>query len=159
MSSDFYSFKPESSAGKAVSMKTFEGRVVLVVNTASRCGFTPQYSGLQKLYETYKDRGLVILGFPCDQFAHQEPGTDAEIQQFCSLNFGVTFPVLKKVRVNGRNADPVFKFLKKMLPGKLGGRIRWNFTKFLIDRNGRPVKRFSPSTKPEEIEKDIQALL
>ena len=159
MSSDFFNFNSTLSNGKEVSMQEYSGKVVLVVNTASKCGFTPQYEGLQKLYEKYKDKGFEILGFPCDQFAHQEPGSDEDIQQFCKINFGVNFPLFKKVNVNGKDADPIFKYLKKALPGTIGSRIQWNFTKFLIDAEGNPVKRFSPKTTPEKIENDIQELL
>lgn len=159
MSSNFYSFNSKSSSGKDISMEDYSGKVVLVVNTASKCGFTPQYEGLQKLYEANKDKGLVILGFPCDQFAHQEPGTDEEIQEFCKINFGVTFPLFQKVNVNGKETDPIFQYLKKALPGKLSKGIKWNFTKFLIDRDGNPVKRFSPKTAPEALENDILKLL
>lgn len=159
MSSDFYSFNSILSNGKEVSMQDYSGKVVLVVNTASKCGFTPQYEGLQNLYEKYKDKGFEILGFPCDQFAHQEPGSDEDIQQFCKLNFGVNFPLFKKINVNGKDTDPLFKYLKKTLPGKIGSRIQWNFTKFLIDAEGKPIKRFSPKTIPEKLESDIQELL
>lgn len=159
MSSEFYSFKSRLSSGKEVSMQDYSGKVVLVVNTASKCGFTPQYEGLQKIYDKYKDKGLEILGFPCDQFAHQEPGSDEEIQQFCKINFGVNFPIFKKVNVNGKDAEPLYKYLKDSLPGAIGRRIKWNFTKFLIDRDGNPVKRFSPKTLPENLENDILALL
>jgi glutathione peroxidase len=158
MNTQFFQFKARSLQGKEVDMAQFKDKVVLVVNTASKCGFTPQYEGLQKLYEDYKDKGLEILGFPCNQFANQEPGGKEEIDA-CLLNYGVDFQMFDKIDVNGKNADPIFKYLKKELPGTLGGRIKWNFTKFLIDREGKPVKRFAPSTKPEKLEKDIQALL
>ena len=158
MNTQFFQFKARSLQGKEVDMTQFKDKVVLVVNTASKCGFTPQYEGLQKLYEDYKDKGLEILGFPCNQFANQEPGGKEEIDA-CLLNYGVDFQMFDKIDVNGKNADPIFKYLKKELPGTLGGRIKWNFTKFLIDREGKPVKRFAPSTKPEKLEKDIQALL
>jgi glutathione peroxidase len=158
MNTQFFQFKARSLQGKEVDMTQFKDKVVLVVNTASKCGFTPQYEGLQKLYEDYKDKGLEILGFPCNQFANQEPGGKEEIDA-CLLNYGVDFQMFDKIDVNGKNADPIFKYLKKELPGTLGGRIKWNFTKFLIDKEGKPVKRFAPSTKPEKLEKDIQALL
>jgi glutathione peroxidase len=139
-------------------MDKYKGKVVLVVNTASKCGFTPQYEGLEKLHEEYKGKGLEILGFPCNQFAGQEPGGKDEIET-CLLNYGVDFQMFDKIDVNGKNAHPIFKYLKKELPGTLGGRIKWNFTKFLIDKDGNPVKRFAPSTKPEKIEIDIRELL
>lgn len=159
MESEFYNFKSKSSSGKDIEMRDYSDKVVMIVNTASKCGFTSQYDELQRLYKTYKDEGLVILGFPCDQFAHQEPGTDEEIAQFCKLNFGVTFPLFTKVKVNGRDADPLYKYLRKALPGKLGNNVKWNFTKFLIDRSGKPVKRYSPKVSPMEFEDEIQALL
>jgi len=145
--------------GKQVPMRTYEGKVVLVVNTASKCGFTPQYKGLETLYKKYRDRGLVVLGFPCDQFAHQEPGTDAEIASFCQLNFGVTFPLMSKVEVNGKRTHPVFEFLKAKTAGILGGAVKWNFTKFLVGRDGKKVRRFSPATEPEKLERDIEEAL
>ncbi|MBN2657994.1 MAG: glutathione peroxidase [Spirochaetales bacterium] len=157
--SEFYDKEALDVQGANVSMKEFEGKTVLVVNTASKCGFTPQYEGLQKLYEKYKDRGLEILGFPCDQFAHQEPGTDEEIHQFCSVNFGVTFPLFRKIEVNGSDAHPLYQYLKKELPGTIGPAIKWNFTKFLIGPDGKPRKRFAPSTDPEKLEKYIEPLL
>ena len=159
MNQNFYSMKAELNDGNEVSMKQYEGKTVLVVNTASKCGFTPQYEGLQKLHEQYADKGLVILGFPCDQFGHQEPGSDADIQQFCSLNFGVTFPLFKKVNVNGSKTHPLYEYLKKQLPGSIGSSIKWNFTKFLIGPDGKPLKRFAPQTKPEDLEKEILPLL
>ncbi|HKJ43045.1 MAG TPA: glutathione peroxidase [Sunxiuqinia sp.] len=159
MKQKFYELSANSLQGKPVDMKQYEGKVVLVVNTASKCGFTPQYDGLEKLYETYKDRGLVILGFPCNQFGNQEPGTPEEIQNGCLVNYGVNFPMFEKIEVNGDNTHPIFQYLKKELTGVLGGRIKWNFTKFLIDRRGQPVKRFAPVTKPEKIEADIVGLL
>ena len=157
--SSFYDLKARSLQGKEISMKEYEGKVVLVVNTASKCGFTPQFEGLEKLYETYKDKGLVILGFPCNQFANQEPGNADQIASGCVLNYGVTFQMFDKINVNGKDAHPVFAYLKEKLPGLLGGAIKWNFTKFLIDRNGNPVKRFAPATTPEKIEKDIKDLV
>lgn len=156
---NFYDFEAKTLAGKTMSMADTKGKVVLVVNTASKCGFTPQYAGLETLYEKYKDKGLVILGFPCNQFGEQEPGGSGEIQEFCQVNYGVTFPIMSKVDVNGDNADPIFKYLKSNLGGLLGSRIKWNFTKFLLDRNGKPVERFSPLTTPEKIEPAIQKLL
>lgn len=155
----FYDFDARTLAGKTMSMADTRGKVVLVVNTASKCGFTPQYAGLEKLYEKYKDQGLVIIGFPCNQFGEQEPGGSGEIQEFCQVNYGVTFPIMSKVDVNGDNADPIFKYLKSQLGSILGSRIKWNFTKFLLDRNGKPVERFSPLTTPEKIEPAIKKLL
>lgn len=158
MNEKFYSQSANSLIGSEIKMDKYKGKVVLVVNTASKCGFTPQYEGLEKLHEEYKDKGLEILGFPCNQFASQEPGGKDEIES-CLLNYGVDFQMFDKVNVNGKEAHPIFKYLKKELPGTLGGRIKWNFTKFLIDQDGKPVKRFSPATKPEKIEKDIQLLM
>jgi len=158
MSTQFYNYKATSLNGKEISMDQYKGKVVLVVNTASKCGFTPQYEGLEKLHKEYKDKGLEILGFPCNQFANQEPGGKDDIDA-CLLNYGVDFQMFNKIDVNGKNADPIFKYLKKELPGTLGGRIKWNFTKFLIDKDGNPVKRFSPSTKPEKLVADIEAFL
>ncbi|HLP06486.1 MAG TPA: glutathione peroxidase [Paludibacter sp.] len=155
----FYSFTEKNLQGKAVSMESFKGKVVLVVNTASKCGFTPQYEGLEKLYKEYKGKGLVILGFPCNQFGGQEPGSPEEISNFCSLNYGVTFPMFSKIEVNGKNASPLYKYLKNELPGTFGNEIKWNFTKFLIDREGKPVKRYASNVKPESIRTDIETLL
>ena len=140
-------------------MADYEGKVVLVVNTASKCGFTPQYAGLQELYERYQSKGLVILGFPCDQFAHQEPGSEEEIAQFCEMNYGVTFPMFAKVDVNGKNTHPVIQLLKDNLKSPLGKAIKWNFTKFLIGPDGTPLKRYEPTVTPEAIEPDIQQQL
>ncbi|MFD2202486.1 glutathione peroxidase [Shivajiella indica] len=152
MGSTFYEFKAKTLQGKEVSMDEFKGKTVLVVNTASQCGLTPQFEGLEKLYEKYKDKGLVILGFPCNQFGNQEPGDEKSISEGCVLNYGVTFPMFSKIDVNGDTAHPLFKYLKSKLGGILGSKIKWNFTKFLVDENGRPVKRFSPITKPEVID-------
>lgn len=136
------------------------GKATLVVNVASKCGFTPQYKGLEALYREYKDRGLQVLGFPCDQFGHQEPGDEAEIQQFCSLAYDVTFPMFAKIDVNGANAHPLYKALKKAAPGLLGTEgIKWNFTKFLLDEHGQVVGRYAPTTKPESLKADIEQLL
>lgn len=145
--------------GEVVTLDKYRGKPVLIVNTASKCGFTPQYEGLQKIYEEFREQGLVVLGFPSDQFAHQEPGTDAEIDEFCKVNFGVTFPISTKVDVNGDQEHPVFKFLKTHAGGVLGNRIKWNFTKFLVAPDGKKVKRFAPATKPESMKNDIQKLL
>ncbi len=154
-----YDFKALNNKGAEVDFSQYEGKVLLIVNTASKCGFTPQYDGLEALYQKYKDRGLVIIGFPCDQFAHQEPGTDAEIAEFCRINHGVTFPLMSKVNVNGKDAHPVFKYLKEETRGLLGSSIKWNFTKFLISRDGSRIKRYAPTATPESFEKDIAALL
>lgn len=155
----FYDYDAISNSGKTVSMNEYKGKTILIVNTASKCGFTYQYEGLQKLYEQYKDKGLVILGFPCDQFAHQEPGTNSEIADFCKLNFGVTFPLFQKIDVNGKNTHPIFKYLKKELSGFLGNKIKWNFTKFLISPDGKPIKRYPSTAEPEKIGQDILKLL
>jgi len=148
-----------SSRGETVPLATYAGRPMLVVNTASQCGFTPQYEGLQALHEEYADQGLVVIGFPCDQFAGQEPGDDAEIEEFCRVNYGVEFPLSTKVDVNGNATHPVFAFLKERAGGRLGSAIKWNFTKFLVAPDGTTVKRYGPTTKPEAIRADIEALL
>jgi len=148
-----------NNRGEEVSLGDYAGQPVLIVNTASKCGFTPQYDGLQKLHEEFKDQGLVVLGFPCDQFAHQEPGDDAQIDEFCKINYGVTFPLSQKVDVNGKNTSPVFEFLKGRAGGLLGSSVKWNFTKFLVGPDGTTVKRYAPKTSPEDIEPDIAALL
>lgn len=159
MSSTFYRFKAKTLQGKEISMEEYMGKTILVVNTASKCGLTPQYEGLEKLYRKYKDKGLVILGFPCNQFGKQEPGDEKSISQGCLINYGVSFPMFSKIEVNGNNAHPIYKYLKNKLKGILGGRIKWNFTKFLIDNEGNPVKRFSPTTNPKNIEKHIEKIL
>ncbi|TKB03782.1 glutathione peroxidase [Alteromonas portus] len=146
--------------GEQTTLEQYKGKVLLIVNTASKCGFTPQYEGLEALYKKYNDRGFEILGFPCDQFGHQEPGSDEDIAQFCSLNFGVSFPLFKKTNVNGPDANPLFEEIKHQAPGLLGTkRIKWNFTKFLVSDQGKVLKRFAPTVKPEAIEKDIVKLL
>lgn len=154
-----YDFKAVRNNGSEFDFADLKGKVVMVVNTASKCGFTPQYKGLEALYQKYKDQGLVIIGFPCDQFAHQEPGDDAQIAQFCEINFGVTFPLMKKVDVNGENAHPVFKYLKSETKGLLGSAVKWNFTKFLVNRDGTRIERFAPVTTPESLDKKIADLL
>ena len=176
-----YDYKSLSNTGAEVDFSQYEGKVLMIVNTASKCGFTPQYDGLEELYRKYKDQGLVIIGFPCDQFAGQEPGSDEEIEEFCRLNHGVTFPLMAKTEVNGTNAEPIFEYLKtqapteeykgikakatqKMLKGisksvEKNSDILWNFTKFLISRDGSVVKRYAPTTEPKEIEADIKAML
>ncbi|MBO4842468.1 MAG: glutathione peroxidase [Bacteroidales bacterium] len=176
-----YDFKALSNRGADMDFAQFEGKVLMIVNTASKCGFTPQYDGMEALYQKYKDQGFAIVGFPCDQFAHQEPGSDEEIAEFCRINHGVTFQLMKKIDVNGPNADPIFEYLKSAAPAEeykglkakathslLKGisksvekdsDILWNFTKFLINRDGTVVKRYAPVTTPEDIEKDIQEML
>jgi glutathione peroxidase len=146
--------------GEQTTLEQYKGKVLLIVNTASKCGFTPQYEGLESLHKKYNDKGFEILGFPCDQFGHQEPGSDEDIAQFCSLNFGVSFPLFKKTNVNGPDANPLFEELKNEAPGLLGTkRIKWNFTKFLVNAQGKVLKRYAPTVKPEAIEKDIAKLL
>jgi len=176
-----YDYKTLSNKGAEVSLKDYEGKVLLIVNTASKCGFTPQYDGLEALYQKYKDQGLVILGFPCDQFAGQEPGTNEQIEEFCRLNHGVTFPLMAKTDVNGPKAEPVFEYLKaqapteeykglkakathKLLKGisksvEKDSDILWNFTKFLVSRDGRTVKRFPPTAEPKDFEAEVKAML
>ena len=176
-----YDFKTVGNKGAEVDFAQFEGKVLMVVNTASKCGFTPQYDGLEALYQKYKDQGLVIVGFPCDQFAGQEPGSNDEIAEFCRLNHGVTFPLMAKTDVNGPNAEPIFEYLKSVAPSEsydglkakatklmLKGisksvekesDILWNFTKFLVNRDGTVIKRYAPVTTPEDIEKDIKEML
>ena len=156
---NIYDFKVHDAKGEEVPMTEYQGKVLLIVNTATGCGFTPQYEGLQKLYDRYNDRGFVILDFPCNQFGHQAPGTEAEIQEFCTLKYKTTFPLFAKIEVNGKNVDPLFDFLKKQKGGFLGKDIKWNFTKFLISRDGTVVERYAPATKPEKIECDILKLL
>ncbi|HVK29808.1 MAG TPA: glutathione peroxidase [Nocardioides sp.] len=152
-------FSATSIDGKPVDLSSYDGKVVLVVNTASKCGFTPQYKGLQELQDTYGERGFEVLGFPCDQFGHQEPGDEEEIATFCERNFGVTFPMFAKIDVNGDDAHPLFQWLKKEEGGLLGGKIKWNFTKFLIGRDGQVIDRFAPTTKPEKLTGDIEKAL
>lgn len=155
----FYDFEAERLDGTIESMSTYRGKTVIVVNTASKCGLTPQYEGLENLYRTYKSQGLVILGFPCNQFGNQEPGNADEIEEFCQLNYGVSFPMFAKIEVNGKNTHPIFKYLKSELGGLLGSDIKWNFTKFVIDKDGKPVKRFAPITTPESMEDYITGIL
>ena len=176
-----YDFKALNNRGAEVDFRQYEGQVLMIVNTASKCGFTPQYDGLEALYQKYKDQGLVIIGFPCDQFAHQEPGSDEEIAEFCRLNHGVTFPLMKKIDVNGKDAHPIYEYLKSAAPteeykgikakathtmlkglsksAKEDNDILWNFTKFLISRDGATVKRFPPTTEPADFENDIKDML
>lgn len=172
-----YDFKALSNKGVETDLAQYEGKVMMIVNTASKCGFTPQYDGLEALYQKYKDQGLIIIGFPCDQFAHQEPGNDAEIEEFCRINHGVTFPLMKKIDVNGQNEHPVFTYLKEVAPKEeykglkakatqkmlktisksveKESDILWNFTKFLINRDGSEIKRYAPTVTPDDIEKDV----
>ena len=176
-----FDFKALNNRGEEVDFSQYEGQVLMIVNTASKCGFTPQYDGLEALYQKYKDQGLVIIGFPCDQFAHQEPGSDEEIAEFCRLNHGVTFPLMKKIDVNGENAHPIYKYLKSVAPteeykgikakathtmlkglsksAKEDNDILWNFTKFLISSDGTTVKRFPPTTEPADFENDVKEML
>ena len=157
---DAYDFSAKNIDGEEQPLSAYRGKAMLIVNTASKCGFTPQYTGLQKLWDKYEEKGLVVLGFPCDQFGHQEPGDAEEIKNFCSLTYDVGFPMFEKVEVNGSGAHPLWKWLKKEKSGLLGlEAIKWNFTKFLVDRNGKVIKRYAPTDTPEKIEKDIAALL
>ncbi|MEH6789628.1 glutathione peroxidase [Parasphingorhabdus sp.] len=152
-------FQVKQADGSIRDLAAYEGKVLLIVNTASKCGFTPQYEGLEKLHQEYKDKGLEILAFPCNQFGHQEPGDADEIRNFCSLNYDVSFPLMAKIDVNGNDADPLWKYLKTEKSGLLGSRIKWNFTKFLVDRDGNVVGRFGPAVKPEQLKSEIEGLL
>mgnify|MGYP003591879069 FL=1 len=152
---NLYDFTVKNKKGESVSLAEYKGKVVLIVNIATKCGFTPQLTGLEELWNTYEDKGLVILGFPCNQFANQNPGSDDQTQEFCSLNYGVTFPIMKKINVNGNDADPLYKWLKSKKGGILWSAIKWNFTKFLINKNGEVVHRFAPTASPSSIEKYI----
>ncbi len=156
---DIYAFEVLDSEDKKINLNKYEGKVMLIVNTASKCGFTGQYEDLQVLYDKYNDKGLEILAFPCNQFGEQESGTNHEIQNFCQVNFGLTFPVYAKIEVNGEHEDPLYTYLKSQKKGLLGKDIKWNFTKFLIDRDGNVVKRFAPQLNPSKISKDIEKLL
>lgn len=155
----FYDFKAKKMNGQEVSMESYKEKVVLVVNTASKCGLTPQFKELEEVYEEYKDRGLEILGFPCNQFAKQDSGSNEEIHEFCKLNYGVTFNMFEKIDVNGANADPLYKYLKNEARGLLSKEIKWNFTKFLIDNKGNVVKRYAPTVSPLKIKNNIEKLL
>lgn len=155
-----YNFRVKYRSGDSLSLSAFKGKVMLIVNTASKCGFTPQFAGLERLNQDYKDQGLQVLGFPCNQFANQDPGDDASIKAFCRTNYGVSFPVFTRIVVNGKNEHPLFTCLKKSARGLFWSkRIKWNFTKFLVDHEGNVVKRYAPTTKPEKIKSDIEALL
>ena len=157
--SGVYDFTAKSLAGDDVPLKRFEGQVLLIVNTASACGFTPQYRGLEALQQQLGPRGFSVLGFPCNQFGRQEPGDAAQIEQFCASNYAVSFPMFAKIDVNGGNAHPLYQYLKREKPGLLGASIKWNFTKFLVDRSGKVVARHAPTAKPEGLTKEIEALL
>ncbi len=152
-------FTATSLTGVDTPLSAYDGQVVLIVNTASKCGLTPQYEGLEELHRGLADDGLVVLGFPCDQFGHQEPGDEAEISDFCSLNYGVSFPMFAKIEVNGAGTHPLFAWLKKERPGLLGGSIKWNFTKFLVGRDGQVLDRFAPTTTPDQLADDVKAAL
>lgn len=156
---NFYDFSAINMDGKEVEMKNYKGKVVLVVNTASKCGLTPQFKELEELYKTYKEKGLEIFGFPCNQFANQDSGSNEEIQNFCQINYGVTFTMFEKIDVNGDNAHPLYKYLKNEAKGVLSKEIKWNFTKFLIDKEGNVVKRYAPTAKPLKMIEDIEELL
>ncbi|MCZ8239830.1 MAG: glutathione peroxidase [Leptospiraceae bacterium] len=159
MGASIYDFSVATSSGEQ-SLADYKGKAVLIVNTASRCGYTPQYKGLQAIYEKYNKDGFEVLAFPCNQFGEQEPGDDTEIKSFCDMNYSITFPIFKKVDVNGKAAHPLYNYLKQQAPGLLGLKdIKWNFTKFLIDKNGKVVKRYAPMTEPSQIEDDIKKLL
>ena len=157
--SEFYNFSMNSLQGEAIDFSQFKGKAVLVVNTASKCGFTPQYEGLQALHEKYKDQGLVVMACPCNQFGKQEPGDAAAIENECLVNYGVDFLVSEKIDVNGDTSHPLFQYLRNELSGVMGNKIKWNFTKFLVDANGTPVERYAPTTKPQDLEKDIDKIL
>jgi len=158
--SSLYDFEALSIQGQPAHFSTQRGKVLLVVNTASECGFTPQFAGLEALWQQYRDQGLVVVGFPCNQFGGQDPGADAQIESFCQLNYGVSFPMMAKVDVNGAQAHPVWKWLTEQAPGLLGSKaIKWNFTKFLVGRDGQVIKRYAPTDKPESLKKDIEAAL
>lgn len=156
---NFYDFKANSMAGQEIGMEAYKGKVVLVVNTASKCGFTPQFKELEELYQKYNDQGFVVLGFPSNQFANQDPGSNEEIVEFCQLNYGVTFPMFQKIEVNGSGAHPLFQFLTEETKTLFGKKVKWNFTKFLIDSQGNVKKRYAPTKNPMSFESDIQALL
>ena len=155
-----YDFKAQSISGKEIGLSDFKGKVMLIVNTASKCGFTPQFGGLEALYNTYAGNGLVVVGFPCNQFGSQDPGADGEIAEFCQINYGVSFPMMGKVDVNGPAAHPLYKWLSAEAPGLLGSKsIKWNFTKFLVGKDGQVIKRYAPTDKPAALAKDVEAAL
>jgi glutathione peroxidase len=160
MKKSIYEYSVMDTKGDECSLEQYKGKALLIINTASKCGFTKQYDGIEELYKTYKDQGFEVLAFPCNQFGAQEPGSDEEIASFCTMNFNTTFKVFKKIEVNGDNTSPLFKFLKEKAPGLLGSKgIKWNFTKFLISKDGKQVKRFAPKDKPQSLTKDIEKLL
>lgn len=159
MKTEFYDLSVRQPNGYLIDFSQFRNKIVLVVNTATRCGLAPQFKDLENLHQKYKDKNLIVLGFPCNQFLGQEPETNEGVEAYCELNFGVTFPLTEKVEVNGKNTHPVFVYLKKSLGGFFGDSIKWNFTKFLIDQNGKPINRYAPTDKPQKIEKDILRLL
>ena len=160
MAGSIYDFTVKDINGNDVNLSDYKGKVILAVNVASKCGFTPQYEGLEKIYKKYSDKGFVVLAFPCNQFGSQEPGTNEEIKEFCSTNFGVTFPLFDKIDVNGDNTHPLYVYLKNEAPGSLNTKIiKWNFTKFLIDKNGKVVNRYGSATTPEQLESQIEELL
>ncbi|HET7570223.1 MAG TPA: glutathione peroxidase [Gammaproteobacteria bacterium] len=159
MSTSLFDIEVTTIDGRQESLARYRGKTLLIVNVASRCGFTPQYAGLESLYRRYRDEGLVVLGFPCNQFAHQEPGTEAEIQAFCSTNFDVTFPLFAKIDVNGPNTHPLYRYLKTKRSGLFGNRIKWNFTKFLVDRDGRVCKRYAPTVTPDRIAGELAGFM
>jgi glutathione peroxidase len=154
-----YDFKANDIMGQEIDLNDYKGKVLMIVNTASECGLTPQFEGLEELYQEYKEQGFEILGFPCNQFANQDSGSNEEIREFCQLNYGVTFKMFEKIKVNGSEAHPLFKYLKNETASLLGGIIKWNFTKFLIDREGNVVNRYAPTTEPEKTKADIEELL
>ena len=158
--SSLYDFEAQPMSGPAVPLRQFEGKVLLIVNTASACGFTPQFGGLEELHKSYAGKGLAVLGFPCNQFGSQDPGADGEIEQFCQLNYGVSFPMMSKIDVNGPAAHPLYKWLSAEAPGLLGSKsIKWNFTKFLVGKDGKVIRRYAPTDKPADLAKDIEAAL
>ena len=160
MENTVYDFRVKSIDGKEISLAEFKGKPLLIVNVASKCGFTPQYKALEELYKRYSSMGFLVLGFPCDQFGKQEPGNDEEIKSFCEMNYGVTFPLFSKIEINGPNSHPLYEFLKGSAPGILGTKkIKWNFTKFLVGRDGKTIKRFAPNTKPEAFINEIERSL
>jgi glutathione peroxidase len=160
MEKTVHSYRVKNAMGQEIDLASYKGKVLLIVNTASRCGFTPQYKGLEELYRQYHQKGLEILAFPCNQFGQQEPGNETEILSFCEMNYQTTFPIMAKIDVNGDSADPLFQFLKEQSPGLLGTQlIKWNFTKFLVDKTGKPIHRYAPQTTPMDLSKDIEAML
>lgn len=159
MNTSFYDLSVKKPNGETIQMSEFKGKAILVVNTATKCGLAPQFEGLEELHQKYKDSGLIVLGFPSNQFLNQEPETNETVEEACKINFGVTFPLTEKIDVNGKNTHPVFRYLKSQKGGLLGSRIKWNFTKFLIDKNGKVIERYAPIDTPDKIEKDIQKVL